>query len=53
MENENRKNQKQHLKTERKRILDLVEFMYKNDPRVIAEDAAIAAEKERIKEEKR
>jgi DnaJ family protein C protein 2 len=49
MENENRKISKKHHNAERKRIITLVEFCYDNDPRIIAEDAIIEAEKERVK----
>ena len=50
MENENKKNQKKHLKGERTRIINLVGFMYKNDPRIIAELAEEEAVKDRVKQ---
>lgn len=53
MENENKKKEKKYLSLEKKRILDLVEFCYQNDPRIIAELKAAEDAKAAISNAKR
>jgi hypothetical protein len=48
MEKENKKTENKYLSLEKKRIIDLVEFCYNNDPRIIAEQNAIDEEKAKI-----
>jgi DnaJ family protein C protein 2 len=53
MENENKKKEKKYLNLEKKRILDLVDFCYQNDPRIIAENKAAEDAKAEIANAKR
>ena len=53
MEKENKKLRREHELKERRRIMNLTDLAYKNDPRIQEELKQIEAEKERLKEEKR
>jgi DnaJ family protein C protein 2 len=53
MEKENKKTENKYLSLEKKRIIDLVEFCYNNDPRIIAEQNAIDEEKAKIAKAKK
>jgi DnaJ family protein C protein 2 len=52
MQKENQKLKSKKNDEEKKRIRDLVDLAYKNDPRVIIEEKKIAEEKERLKKER-
>ena len=49
---ENKKLKQSAMKEERQRLVDLIELAYKNDPRIIAEEAKIAETREKNKQER-
>lgn len=52
MEAENRRCRKEHVNAERKRLINLTETAYNNDPRILKELKLIEEEKQRKKQEK-
>jgi len=52
MMKENKKLKASMMKEEKQRIMNLVNFAYKTDPRLIAEEARLKCERERIKAER-
>jgi DnaJ family protein C protein 2 len=49
---ENKKMKQNQTKEEKLRLIKLVNLAYKNDPRILAEEAKIQAEKEKIRQER-